>query len=410
MPKLNSFFEKENKVEQLLTKKMHPQLISYKKLRESKFQYREISEEDITELATLIELDGEVLQPLLVRKAGGDSYEILAGHKRFRACRYLAEERKLEQFALIPCYVKQLTDAQAEFAVYSTNGYSKKTDYQIMREVEGMSRLLKENPEAFPEAASGRLVEKLSKIMDMSKTVVQEYKTISKNLGNEAMEKFKNNEITKESAKTLASLTEEEQREVLSSGAIKTNEIKKAVTELKEPMSTDIELAFKNLISNYKPNYGLAENYFKEHFGKTYARCRNDKLNFDCTSRGIKINGNKEITWHNFVMRAKELGLFNSEEINTSKEPDKVNSEQQLPGQDNIYNHPEYLPDKDIENEKSDVTESVTLNNNKVKNYHNTDNLTGVKAIGKCPHCNSPLALLTNKKFCGNCGKTIVWN
>ena len=155
MPKLNSFFEKENKVEQLLTKKMHPQLISYKKLRESKFQYREISDEDYRELATLIELDGEVLQPLLVRKTGGDSYEILAGHKRFRACRYLAEERKLEQFALIPCYVKQLTDAQAEFAVYSTNGYSKKTDYQIMREVEGMSRLLKENPEAFPEAASG---------------------------------------------------------------------------------------------------------------------------------------------------------------------------------------------------------------------------------------------------------------
>lgn len=411
MPKLNSFFEKENKVEQLLTKKMHPQLISYKKLRESKFQYREISDEDYRELATLIELDGEVLQPLLVRKTGGDSYEILAGHKRFRACRYLAEERKLEQFALIPCYVKQLTDAQAEFAVYSTNGYSKKTDYQIMREVEGMSRLLKENPEAFPEAASGRLVEKLSKIMDMSKTVVQEYKTISKNLGNEAMEKFKNNEITKESAKTLASLTEEEQREVLSLGAIKTNEIKKAVTELKEPMSTDIELAFKNLISNYKPNYGLAENYFKEHFGKNYTGLHDNKLDINCTPRGIKINGNKEITWHNFVMRAKELGLFNSEEINASKEPDKVNSEQQLPGQDNIYNHPEYLPDKDIENnEKSDVTESVTLNNNKVKNYHNTDNLTGVKAIGKCPHCNSPLALLTNKKFCGNCGKTIIWN
>lgn len=206
-----------------------------------------------------------------------------------------------------------------------------------------------------------------------------------------------------------ASLTEEEQREVLSSGAIKTNEIKKAVTELKEPMSTDIELAFKNLISNYKPNYGLAENYFKEHFGKTYARCRKDKLNFDCNPKGIIINGNKEITWHNFVMRAKELGLFNSEEINTSKEPDKVNSEQQLPGQDNIYNHPEYLPDKDIENEKLDVTESVTFNN-KVINYRNTDNLTGVQVIGKCPHCNAPLALLTNKKFCGNCGKHILWN
>ena len=103
-----------------------------------------------------------------------------------------------------------MTDAQAEFAVYSTNGYNGKTDYEIMREVEGMSRLLKENPELFPEAASGRLVEKLAKIMNLSKTTVQEYKTIANNLSDEAMDKFKNNEITKESAKTLAGLSSEE--------------------------------------------------------------------------------------------------------------------------------------------------------------------------------------------------------
>ena len=33
MPKLDSFFEKENKIEQIMTKKMHPQLISYKNLK-----------------------------------------------------------------------------------------------------------------------------------------------------------------------------------------------------------------------------------------------------------------------------------------------------------------------------------------------------------------------------------------
>lgn len=462
MPKLNSFFEKENKVEQLLTKKMHPQLISYKKLRESKFQYREISEEDVTELAALIELDGEVLQPLLVRKTGGDSYEILAGHKRFRACRYLAEERKLEQFALIPCYVKQLTDVQAEFAVYSTNGYSKKTDYQIMREVEGMSRLLKENPEAFPEAASGRLVEKLSKIMDMSKTVIQEYKTISKNLGNEAMEKFKKNEITKEAAKTLASVPVEEQKKIIDSGFTETKDIKKAAKVIRNPSMSEIRFAFKTMYNRtlYTPdfirNYSSLEECFKEHEGRTHAGHHEYRLDYNCSLRGIAINNRKEITWHEFVSAAIEMGLYNPDEVymNNKNEDSKAapakcttgfnpygncvccgkdnirccseckddcngrcgwystpkNTNEQLPGQDNIYNHPEYLPDKDIENEKSDVTESVTLNNNKVKNYHNTDNLTGVKAIGKCPHCNSPLALLTNKKFCGNCGKPIVWN
>lgn len=242
MPKLNNFFDKTETVEKILTKKMHPQLVSIKKLEESKLQYRDIPQEDVEKLADLIELDGEVLQPLLVRKAGADTYEILAGHKRYRACRYLAEQKGLEQFAMIPCYVKAMTDAQAEFAVYSTNGYNRKSDYEIMREVEGMSRLLKENPELFPEAASGRLVEKLASVMNMSKTVVQEYKTIANNLSNESMVKFRKNEITKESAKTLASLNNEEQAKVLSTGAVKTSDIKQAVAELKEPSNKDIDL------------------------------------------------------------------------------------------------------------------------------------------------------------------------
>ena len=86
MPKLNSFFEKENKIEQIMTKKMHPQLISYKNLNESRFQYKEISKEDVEKLADLIEIDGEVLQPLLVRKTVCDTYEIVAGDKSFMAC------------------------------------------------------------------------------------------------------------------------------------------------------------------------------------------------------------------------------------------------------------------------------------------------------------------------------------
>ena len=73
MPKLNNFFDKTETVEKILTKKMHPQLVSINKLEESKLQYRDIPQEDVEKLADLIELDGEVLQPLLVRKAGGDT-------------------------------------------------------------------------------------------------------------------------------------------------------------------------------------------------------------------------------------------------------------------------------------------------------------------------------------------------
>lgn len=411
MPKLNNFFDKTETVEKILTKKMHPQLVSINKLEESKLQYRDIPQEDVEKLADLIELDGEVLQPLLVRKAGGDTYEILAGHKRYRACRYLTE-KGLEQFSMIPCYVKAMSDAQAEFAVYSTNGYNRKTDYEIMREVEGMSRLLKENPELFPEAASGRLVEKLASIMNMSKTVVQEYKTIANNLSSDAMEKFKKDEITKESAKTLAALNNEEQAKVLSTGAVKTNEIKQAVAELKEPSNKDIELAYHHITSGlnmkkYVPG-SVFENYLKDRCGRTHQYYGGTGLSFDCSLRGVAINRRKEITWHDFVSRAEKLGLYKPYDYVTESVT-KNEPEEQLPGQDSIYNHPEYLPDDKSSESKDNNTDKTSEPDNAVKDEYDTDKLAGVGAIGRCPKCFGAVAFLTNPNCCGTCGNKLVW-
>ena len=516
MPKLDNFFSnnKSEKIEQILTKKMHPQLISIKKLEESKLQYRDIPQEDTERLADLIELDGEVLQPLLVRKSGADTYEILAGHKRFRACKLLSS-KGLEQFSLVPCYVKTMSDAQAEFAVYSTNGYNRKTDYEIMREVEGMSRLLKENPELFPEAASGRLVEKLAKIMNMSKTTVQEYKTISNNLSDEAMEKFKNNEITKESAKTLAGLSSEEQRNVIATGVTETKEIKEAVRIIRNPSMSEIKSAFNAMYNDtiYPANvvnrYSSLEECFKDKEGRTHSWHNEYKLSYECSLRGIKINNRKEITWHEFVTAAIEMGLYNSDDVynkpsdtdikmaysnltykaelknytsgkllenymkDTYRHREYLSStltyscsyrgitinhreeitwhefvmaslrmglytfednncdkaEEQIQGQDDIYNYPEYLPDDKADSNSSDkayseenninnenscrnVTDSVTENekeSKKVCYIQNSDRITGVKKIGNCPYCNAPLIYISNKNFCGKCGKKINW-
>lgn len=228
MPKLNAYFNqtKAAPAEKNGAKKMHPQNINYKKLQESSFQYRKFTPEVVERLADLIQTDGEVLQPLLVRKSGGDTYEILAGHKRYAACKYLVEVRKLDKFAFIPCYIKDMSDVQAEFAVYSTNGYEKKTDYEIMKEIQGMERLIKEHPEEFPEAPTGRIAERLAKIMEKSKTTVQEYLTISKKLGDSGMEKFKTGELSKDSAKVLSAVPEEKQEEIISKGITKAKEIK----------------------------------------------------------------------------------------------------------------------------------------------------------------------------------------
>lgn len=510
MPKLDNFFSnnKSEKIEQTLSKKMHPQLISIRKLEESKLQYRDIPQEDTERLADLIELDGEVLQPLLVRKSGADTYEILAGHKRFRACKLLSS-KGLEQFSLVPCYVKTMSDAQAEFAVYSTNGYNRKTDYEIMREVEGMSRLLKENPELFPEAASGRLVEKLAKIMNMSKTTVQEYKTIANNLADEAMDKFKNNEITKESAKTLAGLSSEEQQQVIATGVTETKDIKEAVKTIRNPSMSEIKSAFNAMYKSalypgfVVRNYSSLEECFKEEEGRSHSGHAEYRLNYECSLRGIKINNRKEITWHEFVSAATEMGLYNPDNV-YNKPSDKeiklaynsltananikkyssakllenhmketyryrqclsstisydctyrgiainnkeeitwhefvmsairmdlytfecngndVEADEQIPGQDDIYHHPEFLPEdiKSYSNEDNmqkidneNVTDSTNPDikaENLVLNITESQRVADVQRIGNCPFCNAPLIFISNRKYCGSCGKAILWN
>jgi hypothetical protein len=152
MPRFADVFAEQKTVEKRpVSQKI--KRIHYSKIIESSYQYRDRTDDVVGALADLIKADGKVLEPCIVRKAGGDTYELIAGHKRRRACIYLAEQEGMEQFALVPCIEEEMTDVRAEFAVYSSNGYDEKTPYEIMREIEGMSRLLTEHPEEFPEKA-----------------------------------------------------------------------------------------------------------------------------------------------------------------------------------------------------------------------------------------------------------------
>ena len=77
--------------------------IHYTKLIDNTDQYRKsATEEDIAAFAELIKSAGRVLQDLLVRKSGTDTYEIIAGHHRRLACRYLVEHEGLKEFEILP--------------------------------------------------------------------------------------------------------------------------------------------------------------------------------------------------------------------------------------------------------------------------------------------------------------------
>ncbi len=235
----------------------HPQRITkwihYTKLIDNKAQYcNERDKGEIIALAELIEADKGILQNVLVRKVDTDEYEIIAGHKRRRAVRYLVEERGLKEYEFIPCIIENLSDVRAEFQLYSTNGHHEKTDYEKMHELERMKYLLETYPEEFPHLQTGRMVERLAKQMHMSKTTVGEYLSISNNLGNKAREAFKEGNIKKSAAVEIAVLPEKEQEKLLEKGVTAQKDIKayKVYKEKKENIQSK---------EKYTPAYFLKE-------------------------------------------------------------------------------------------------------------------------------------------------------
>ena len=241
MAKIDSIFKKEIKKAEPRQKRV-VKWIHFTKLVDHEDQYcNEKSKEEIEALADLIEADGEILQDLLVKRIGQDEYKIIAGHKRRRACKLLAEKRGLEQFSFCPCYVMDVSDVQAEFRLYSSNGYHEKTEYEKMRELERMRYLLEHYPDEFPQARNGRMVERLAKLFNMKKTTVGEYLTISKNLGDKAMDKFQDGTIKKSAALELASMRETDQDKILDQGITKLKEIKEAQKPKKEKKASPID-------------------------------------------------------------------------------------------------------------------------------------------------------------------------
>lgn len=250
----------------------HPQRITkwihYTKLIDNKAQYcNERDKGEIIALAELIEADKGILQNVLVRKVDTDEYEIIAGHKRRRAVRYLVEERGLKEYEFIPCIIENLSDVRAEFQLYSTNGHHEKTDYEKMHELERMKYLLETYPEEFPHLQTGRMVERLAKQMHMSKTTVGEYLSISNNLGNKAREAFKEGNIKKSAAVEIASLPEKEQEKLIEKGVTAQKDIKayKVYKEKTANIQSDEDESLPGQLKVSNTDMDIEEELSKEH-------------------------------------------------------------------------------------------------------------------------------------------------
>ena len=193
----------------------------------------------------MIVLAGGVKQNLLARKKTPDEYDLIAGHRRRQAVKYLVEELGREEYAMMPVHVERDGDLMSEANLILTNcGARNRSDWERMMEVTRLTDLLKamqtgsqEEQERFREwiglepGLSGRELRKLvSDLTGMSETKIAQLNHINNSLAPEMMNKFEKGEIGVSVANEAAGLPPEKQQDLARQETVRLADVK-AVSE-----------------------------------------------------------------------------------------------------------------------------------------------------------------------------------
>jgi ParB family chromosome partitioning protein len=122
-----------------------PQQLPIDRLRPGRYQPRtRMDAEALAELAESIKAQG-VIQPILVRPAGGDGYEIIAGERRFRAA-------QMAGLAEVPVSVRDVPDDAALAMALIEN--IQRENLNPLEEAQGVQRLIREFDFTHEQAAA----------------------------------------------------------------------------------------------------------------------------------------------------------------------------------------------------------------------------------------------------------------
>jgi len=122
-----------------------PQQLPLDRLQPGRYQPRtRMNAEALAELADSIRVQG-VIQPILVRPAGGERYEIIAGERRFRAA-------QMAGLAEVPVTVRDVPDDAALAMALIEN--IQREDLNPLEEAQGVQRLVREFDFTHEQAAA----------------------------------------------------------------------------------------------------------------------------------------------------------------------------------------------------------------------------------------------------------------
>lgn len=227
-------------------------------LHSGKYQPRkDMSEEALEELASSIRAQG-IIQPIVVRPIAQNSYEIIAGERRWRA----AQIAKLDT---VPCIIKDVPDEAAVAIALIEN--IQREDLNAMEEAVALNRLLNEFELTHQQVADA---------VGKSRTTVTNLLRLN-NLNNDVKTLLEHGDIEMGHARCLLALegdTQSDAARLAVAKALTVRETEKLVRSILEPVAakeaTEKDPDVKQLEQQLAENIGakVEINYNKKGKGK----------------------------------------------------------------------------------------------------------------------------------------------
>lgn len=362
------------------------------------------STENIDELAVSIELAGCIEQNLVVKPEAHGKYEVIAGHRRRLAALKLVAEGK-EEYRKVPCRIKKESDEiKDRLALIFTNSTTRQlTDWEKVQQAKELKEILTEYKKALQEENKdkpkeerermGRIREIVAQMLNTSTTQIGRMEAIDNNLSPEFKQELEKGNIGISTAHELSRLNEEDQANAYKQYEEKGELHIKDVKQEQKPEITDkqaeqaqraimdaIKGEANRAVFNAKDTAGI-EKALRKHFEKTF---KGSKINLEDGSHFIYRFSAEGITiineeWQNYLIEYADLAeivelMIDNGDLVYDDTPEEVQEEQEsteedagdtfsgmneptaagdteeteeeeLPGQQDMSDHPEYVPD-----------------------------------------------------------------
>lgn len=225
-------------------------------LKPGKYQPRkDMSPDALEELASSIRSQG-VIQPIVVRQTDKNSYEIIAGERRWRAA-------QMAQLDNLPCLIKDVPDEAAVAIALIEN--IQREDLNAMEEAQALNRLMKEFELTHAEVAEA---------VGKSRTSVTNLLRLN-NLNDDVKLLLEHGDIEMGHARALLALDGEQQTEaaqIVSGKALTVRDTEKLVRKYLEPATPKpekkVDPDVQNLMNRLSENLGTAVNIDHNAKGK----------------------------------------------------------------------------------------------------------------------------------------------